>query len=78
MPRDSVLQYFGMTNPGIASGLALIDQTEWSLLQGYALYIMNKAGKILFQEFLRNSGGGLILQKTLEEWLYGKFGTANR
>ena len=51
--------------------LSAIDSTTWSLLQGYMLNLMSTGGKFLFQQYLATQGGGMVLQKTLSEWLYG-------
>lgn len=63
--------YIMSINPDTGLLLSAIDSTTWSLLQGYMLNLMSTGGKFLFQQYLASQGGGLVLHKTLSEWLYG-------
>ena len=69
--RNDTIGYIMSINSDKGLLLSLVDSTTWSLLQGYMLNLMSTGGKFLFQQYLAVEGGGLVLQKTLNEWLYG-------
>ena len=48
-----------------------LTDLQWGLLQGYIQSLVPTWGKIVMQGYLAGSGGGLVVTKTVDEFLYG-------
>ena len=69
--QSTVLQHLAASSAPQAPILGAIDANTWALLQGYVLRTMTEGGKVLFDAALVAGNGGLVVQRPLEEWLYG-------
>jgi hypothetical protein len=70
-PQSTVVAYLTSLSIPQASDLATIDGVTWALIQGYVYKIMSDGGSVLFESFLVTSGSGMVVEKPLQEWLYG-------
>jgi len=55
----------------LAGALSLITDTQWSLLQGYVVHMVNTWGVTVFKSWLESQGGGMVVTKTADQWLHG-------
>eukprot|EP00889_Picochlorum_renovo_P006742 jgi/Picre1/33772/NNA_001251.t1 len=69
--QADVLQYLTLLSSPQLPAMASIDAVTWALLKGYTLNIMAQGGRQLFGNLLQLGQGGLVIHKSLHEWLYG-------
>lgn len=78
LPRATLLGAVGAISPGAATSLSAINNDQWPLLQGYIASLVPTWGTLVFDGWLKNGGGGMIVDKSVETWLYGGFQNACR
>lgn len=69
--QATVIQYLTAVSAPQVEHLSYVDSDTWSLLKGYSASIMTDGGRMIFGSFLNAGGGGLVITKSLHEWLYG-------
>jgi len=72
MPQTSLISTISTINSAAAAALGLLTQSQWLLLQGYLASLVDTWGATVVSEFLQANGGGLVVTKNVNEWLYGK------
>lgn len=71
MPQATVLGAVGAVNPAAAAALSTLTPTQWLLLQGYIASLVPTWGTMVMTDWVTAGGGGMILTKTVDTWLYG-------
>lgn len=72
MPQPTLISTISTINPAAAADLRLLSQSQWLLLQGYLASLVNTWGATVVFDYLQGNGGGLVVTKDINEWLYGK------
>ena len=72
LPRATLLGAVAGISPAAATSLGLITNDQWPLLQGYIASLVPTWGTLVFNGWLAAGGGGMIVEKTVESWLYGE------
>lgn len=70
-----MIQYLQGTRPQYAQLMEAIPESTWAMLRGYSYEMMNEGGKALFNQYLVQGGGGLIIKKNVSTLLYGTSAT---
>jgi hypothetical protein len=71
VPRPAFLAWVGTTNPDLAAELELITDSQWGLVKAYMASIVPTWGTVVMSGWLAQGGGGLVVTKTLQEWMFG-------
>ncbi|KDD74469.1 hypothetical protein H632_c1290p0, partial [Helicosporidium sp. ATCC 50920] len=73
VPRDDLLAALA-ADPGtapLAAALSLIPAPLWGALQGYLVTLSPSWGKAVLGGWVAGAQGGLVVQRSAQEWLYG-------
>jgi len=71
MPQSTVIAMVGTVSPSAADALSAITPTQWLVLQGYVSSLTPTWGAMVYSQWLQSGGGGLVLTKTVDAWMYG-------
>ena len=71
LPRNTTLLAVSAMSTQLAAALNVITSLQWEALQVYLTTLIPTYGKMVFSALLSGGGGGLVVTKTIDQWLYG-------
>ena len=69
--RTAMLAGLAAAAPPLAAALAPLTDLQWNLLKGYLAGLVPTWGTLVFDTWVTGAGGGLVVTKTVNQWLFG-------